>query len=495
MKTLVASLLLTAFASAGPIDFGQAELRRAVAERGVTPQRLPVLTEYSMVLPHDGFSILGNIVRGGSQRGLMYGLLEAAEQVRQRGFLTAVKREPSNELRGVRWVVRAADQDEAWFQNSELWRGFFQTLARERINRFNLVFREPLSLMLSGWVRPPGRSGSALASGVEELRERRLAGVRAIAQMASDYGVEFVLGFWPSEGTGDASYVRDALPMLVAACPALHGIQLSGESNGEAAIDVLGQAGRLVQLDLRTAHLDAKLLASAVASKIPLRLAAPFNSERFGPPYPPLQAAPGESFDNYLEKPPVPDRPRAWRLYWELWGASAADAAYVRRAVASFAIGGGAGFEIDAPHAGPEWQADGALFHLWGRAGYWRDELKAPVPVTPRIAIEHTPPKIVWAGKPLTLALRVWPQTGITWLRLHYRALNQQAEWKMIETPVARPVFTIPAADVDPRWDLQYWFELTPSLAWPDASTATPYYVVSVLVETPRPPPPPEPGA
>jgi hypothetical protein len=487
---LLLLLVLLPPLSGGPIEFGQAELRRALAERGLKPDRVAVLTEYSMVLPHDGYSILGNIVRGGSQRGLMYGLLEAASQIRQRGYLTAAKGEPATSVRAVRWVLRRADQDEAWFDDAELWRGLFETLGRERLNRFHLVFREPLTVMLADWVRPPKQAGASDGA-AEQRRELRLAALRQIARTAADYGVDFGVGFWSDTPAGDAAFVRAALPMWIAACPALRSIELSNEATGETVVETLNHVGRLVQLDLRTRQLDAKLLASAVESKIPLRLAVPFNGERFGPPFPPFRAARGESFDNYLENPGVPDRPRPWQLYWEVWGAAEADSAYARRAVATFGISGGAGFEIDTPHIGPEWQRDGPLYKLWGHAGY------APEPANigaAAVTTDHVAPKVAWAGKPLVLSLRVWPQTGLTRIKLHYRALNQLAEWKTLEAPVANCVFTIPAADVDARWDIQYWFELTATRAWPDASMTTPYYVVPVRVETP-PPPPPEPGA
>ncbi|MBI5086796.1 MAG: hypothetical protein HZB13_19640, partial [Acidobacteria bacterium] len=68
---LAATLVLAAAGfAASPLEFGLAEYGKALDARGLSPIRFPILTEYSMVLAHDGFSITGNIVRGGSQRGL-----------------------------------------------------------------------------------------------------------------------------------------------------------------------------------------------------------------------------------------------------------------------------------------------------------------------------------------------------------------------------------------------------------------------------------------
>lgn len=59
----VFALTAAAFAST-PMEFGLADYRRALHERNLPPERNLILTELSMVLPHDGYSIMGNIVRG-----------------------------------------------------------------------------------------------------------------------------------------------------------------------------------------------------------------------------------------------------------------------------------------------------------------------------------------------------------------------------------------------------------------------------------------------
>jgi hypothetical protein len=105
-----------------------------------------------------------------------------------------------------------------------------------------------------------------------------------------------------------------------------------------------------------------------------------------------------------------------------------------------------------------------------------------------RPALEHAAVKHAAAGKPLVLALRVWPVTQVTTVRLHYRPLNQLATWKWMDAPPQRPVFTIPGDEVDARWDLQYYFEVLNSegTGWfvPDPALATPYNIVTVEVDT-----------
>src|SRR5690349_3842479 len=88
---------------AGPSEFGQQELRAALAERGLT---LNITTELNLDQPETFqiSSITSTSVRisGGDLRGLMYGLMEAAEQVRTTGKLTAITGEPGLRLRAVR---------------------------------------------------------------------------------------------------------------------------------------------------------------------------------------------------------------------------------------------------------------------------------------------------------------------------------------------------------------------------------------------------------
>ena len=80
--------------AASPVDFGKAELDAAVAERKI---RLHVDTELSLN-PPETFSItlyktgLARIT-GGDLRGLMYGPIEASEQIREKGTAQSNHRE------------------------------------------------------------------------------------------------------------------------------------------------------------------------------------------------------------------------------------------------------------------------------------------------------------------------------------------------------------------------------------------------------------------
>lgn len=426
--TLMAPLLR----AAGPVEFGLAELHSAMEQRGLSRERFPVLTEYSMVLPHDGYSIMGNIVRGGSQRGLMYGLLEAASQIRRQGFLTAARGEPATAMRGIRWFVHNAELEQGWYHDRAHWQAFFEMLARNRFNRFTLVFAHQTAYLAPPypfWVKPPEFPEVRARGLSDEARERNLATLRYISQTAADYGVDFVLGVWehdvqrgmtPSvDGLTAANlgpYSYAALKMVLAACPAIRAVQM--RTNSESGIPperqvefyrdwvfrALGDCGRLVQLDLRGWLMQEGLLEAAKNAGVPLRLSSKYWAEDLGRPYPPPETWPNYSFLNFLEKPGVSERGRAWQFYWELWGLGShrlllwGDPEYVRRAVGTFSMSGAAGFEIDPPLAQKgfgnrpgqwgvfddsqkqrvfwtwEWQRYWLFYLLWGRLSYNPEE-------------------------------------------------------------------------------------------------------------------------
>ena len=95
----------------------------------------------------------------------------------------------------------------------------------------------------------------------------------------------------------------------------------------------------------------------------------------------------------------------------------------------------------------------------------------------------HNPPTSADVGKPLDLTLRLSPATGVATVRLHYRAVDQTAEFMMIEHPASPVVkFTIPAERMPSTCDLMYYFEILPESGsgWfsPDPRVETPYHVV-----------------
>jgi hypothetical protein len=435
---LVVALCWPVTAFGGPVEFGRGELERAVAARGLPPDSLRLPAEFRPA-PAESFDLLADRVVGADERGLMYGLLEGREQIRARGALTPVRVAPKVRMRGVRRFLHNAELEADWYHSREHWDAYFAMLARQRFNRFNLVFAHqtdylappyPFWLEVSEFpeVRVPGLAAAD--------RQRNLDTLRYISQAAADHGVDFTLGVWQHdiqagrgmrasaegltpENVGPYSYA--ALKAVLGHCPAIRSVQV--RTNWESGIPperqvafyrdhvfrAVRDAGRPVTLDMRGWALAGEMVGAATGAGVPVRLSAKYWAEHLGRPYQPAETYPGYSYLDLLA-----GRPRPYGFYWELWGLGShrlllwGNPGYVRRAVGTFGLGGAEGFEIDAPLAQKgfgnrpgqwgvftdaelgrrqswtwEWERYWLFYTLWGRLSYdpatpdsvWEEEL------------------------------------------------------------------------------------------------------------------------
>lgn len=373
------SLLLAAWlAWAGPVEFGLEEYRRALEEKGLKAHLYRIRTELNADAP-ETYRIGPGLVSGGDLRGLMYGLLEAADQIRRLGRLVAAQGRAATPIRGIRWFLHNRDLEEEWFYSKQHWLDLFRLLARCRFNRFNLVYAHQ-----TAYQAPPYPFWLALdefpevrVPGLADLeRQRHLEMLRFISETAAEYGIEFTLGIWqhnvqPGQtptvvgltprNIGPYSYA--ALRRILAACPAIRSVQM--RTNAESGIPRDGQlpfyrdwifraireAGRRVTLDLRAWALARGMIEAAQSAGVPLRVSSKYWAEHLGRPYPPAETFPGYSYLDLLRKP------RAYEFFWEVWGLGShrlllwGNPDYVRRAVPTFTLSGAAGFEIDPPLA------------------------------------------------------------------------------------------------------------------------------------------------
>jgi hypothetical protein len=314
-KTLLAIAVLAGGALAGPVEFGSSELDRAIAERRINPRLLRIKTEVAAD-PPESYRIVHGLITGGDLRGLMYGLLEAARQIRATGRLRIAHGAPSLAIRGVRLWLK--DLDPERFRSREFWPPLFQTLARNRFNRFNLVLPGP-------------------PVDVESLR--------FISQTAADYGVDFTLGLWDDLEGQTGSEMGEALAKPLSACPSIRNVQ-SG-LDPDAAMYVaraLHDSGRRVTLEA-AAGMPAVAAAAAGAG-------VPFQTWVTCPD----GARPEGRRPFYCEVPHPPRDPRAIGVI-----------------LTRLAEMGSAGFEIDMP-AGAD-AADSSApvpvpYLAWGLLGY-----------------------------------------------------------------------------------------------------------------------------
>ncbi len=377
-RVVIAGFIAAGLVFAGPLEFGVSEVNRAIAARGLKPGLVRFRTEITSDGP-ESFRIQPGRITGGDLRGLMYGLLEAAEQIRLTGRLAPAKGAPAVPMRGIRCFLHNEDLEKDWYYSRDYWMEFIRMLARNRFNRFNLVFAHQTNYLAPPypfWVSLAEFPGVRVPGLGEEQRKRNLEMLRFISQTAAEHAIDFTLGVWEHniqanmkpttegltrENIGPYSYA--ALKTVLAACPAIRSVQM--RTNSESGIPndqqvefyrdwvwrAIREAGRRVTLDLRGWTLRPGMMEAVTQAGVPLRMSSKYWAEDLGRPYTPAETWPGYSFNNFLEKP------RPYDFFWELWGLGShrllvwGDPDYVRRAAATFTLSGSVGFEIDPPLA------------------------------------------------------------------------------------------------------------------------------------------------
>ncbi|MFB3776965.1 MAG: hypothetical protein ACE141_05115 [Bryobacteraceae bacterium] len=266
---------------------------------------------------------------GHDARGLVYALLELADRVEHSGdpmaALTAQKpvvEQPANRIRSLTRLFCSDVEDKPWYNDREMWPHYLTTLATQRFNRFNLslgigydflrevtdgyfLFAYPFLLSVPGYnVRVPQLPDAE--------RDRNLEMLKFISEQTVARGLQFQLGIWmhgyewvdspkPNytiEGLTREThgpYCRDALRMLLKACPAISGItfRIHGESGVEEGnydlwktiFDGVATCGRTVEVDMHAKGMDQNMLDVAVATGMPVTVSPKYWAEHLGLPY------------------------------------------------------------------------------------------------------------------------------------------------------------------------------------------------------------------
>jgi hypothetical protein len=112
-------------------------------------------------------------------------------------------------------------------------------------------------------------------------------------------------------------------------------------------------------------------------------------------------------------------------------------------------------------------------------------EANSRVPV---VTVIDPTPAPAEPGKDLVVRVKVIAPAGVKRIRLRYRHVNQKEDYQTAEmtldVPTSLYAATIPAAFIDPRWDLMYYVEIVDrqgnGQTYPDLEIETPYVVASV---------------
>jgi hypothetical protein len=528
--------LAAAALGAGPLDTGLAELNAAISARNLKTKYITELTlDPAESFRIEPFSSGGAYIRGGDVRGLMYGLMEAAEQIQANGRFAKTHSERGAALRGVR--IELDDQLE--HAPEEFWRSYFQMLAHNRFNRAHVVFPE--------LVRP-----------------YRAACV--ISRAAAEAAVDFTLGVAGTIHSGE-------MGVLLALCPAVRSVAVEKSSTSQDEVfDAVGHAGHLVTVDNDGVSASRSAEGAAARQITPLHppvawppsfevrvprdaIADPTGRNSHMAPLenrelfywawgrlgydvntkPPKGVAPAEydalrSATLHIAAAAQADEGGsdhvasaleavhnvqlgiasakftpldiASRLEsaasilmisasadMRMIGASAAERAREQRAAYAAALRASGGTITAKAESRAREAAEPK-----DRANVFYADVTSNAPVLTRPQILHKPFQGTAADKPMALTLRISPSKSstkqtepkLTVVRLHYRTLDPQSKETVLEEPAAPEVhFTIPGSDLAGSWDLFYYFEVLSAegAGWfePDPLAGAPYFTVHIL--------------
>src|SRR5665213_309979 len=352
-----ASLLTTG----APVQWAMGKLREALTAKGISAAdssitltiiaapissplakvfpNLPSITqpESTALIPGHYKGAPAILVTGIDARGLTYGLIELTERIRLNDsplaalHLSAPLIETTpNKVRSVARAFLSEIDDKSWYYDRAFWTAYLDTLAAARFNRFNFALG-------FGWDFPRGVTGDYFhfpypylveVPSYEQVhvepalqpgeRQRNLETLQFIAAETARRGLEFQLGIWThayqwtDSPNSDhhivgltpethAAYCRDALAMLLKACPQITGLtmRIHGESGipegsypfwrtlWEAVPAARTPDGkpRIIELDLHAKGLDPETIAIARATGMPVKAGAKFWAEHQGVGY------------------------------------------------------------------------------------------------------------------------------------------------------------------------------------------------------------------
>lgn len=112
--------------------------------------------------------------------------------------------------------------------------------------------------------------------------------------------------------------------------------------------------------------------------------------------------------------------------------------------------------------------------------------LREPGGTPPRVSLE--PPPVAVPGRDVVVRVKAASAAGIKWVRLRYRHLTQFEDYETAGMTLdpKTGVYTgrIPAAFIDPKWDLMYFVEVVDNRGngrmYPDLEASLPYVIVKV---------------
>jgi hypothetical protein len=266
------------------------------------------------------------LVSSSDARGIGYGLMELAERVEfgdtaaaAMQLTHAVRETPANQVRSMARAFCSEVEDKPWFYDKDFWRGYLDVLAISRFNRFSFTFGleydfprgvtdDYFHLPYPYLVTVPGYDVRVVPL-AEGERERNLATLQYIAGETAARGIQFQLGLWTHAYAWTdspnsthhivgltpethAAYCRDALAMLLKACPQIEGLtfRVHGESGipegsypfWKTLFEAIPASGRRIEIDMHAKGINQEMFDIASATGMPVKVSPKFWAEHQG---------------------------------------------------------------------------------------------------------------------------------------------------------------------------------------------------------------------
>ncbi|MBV9180552.1 MAG: hypothetical protein JO356_04515 [Acidobacteria bacterium] len=296
------------------------------ATPGFSVPTQPLPPESIRIVPGQVGRVSRYLVSAPDERGLTYGLLELADRVKcatssslDLNLTNLVEESPANRVRSVARAFCSEIEDKAWYYDKDFWREYLSMLAAQRFNRFNfaLGFGYDFPRGVTGdyfhfpypyLVTVPGYDVRVVPL-AEGERTRNLETLQFIAAETVARGMQFQLGIWTHawawtdspnsdhhiEGlTAEthAPYCRDALAMLLKACPEIEGLtfRVHGESGvpegsyafWQTLFSAVANCGRKVEIDMHAKGINQIMIDMAAQTGMPVKVSAKSWAEHMG---------------------------------------------------------------------------------------------------------------------------------------------------------------------------------------------------------------------
>ena len=264
------------------------------------------------------------LIAGFDAHGLSYALLDAARAIElaARGsdlwpLLRDTIENPLLRTRSMTVHPFNADVDASWYFDEAFWKPYFTELAHDRYNNLTVTFSDQtnyLNPIYAHLLEVPGYPQVQVQGLSAAGRQKNLAMLRRISELAAERGLDFTLGIWMQApvpqysgkvlaqnlptGLDAAGYCAAGLKSVLMACPAITGVQF--RMNAEAGVSedqqtefyrplflAVRECGHPVRLDLRYKGLLPATTKAAVDAGLDVTVSTKHWCEHLGLPYHP----------------------------------------------------------------------------------------------------------------------------------------------------------------------------------------------------------------